>query len=254
MTRREFLRYLSVATGALLPWAVPGAAAAMGEKSKVCFTSLKLGKGWDCRSGAARGLLYEVDQRTSVQVDFEPTQVVAQDKKLFDHPLLFLSGDQSFTLPPRLDLEKLASFLRYGGMLVIDSATGEKDDGFDKSARQMIQTLFPNKKLEKISYESTLFKAFYRIDRVAGRLAGPSHFEGVILEDRVALLYSTVDLHGAWAISRLGQWRYQPVPGGDTQRRLAIAIGVNIFLYALTVNYKSDQVHTTYQLKRRRLW
>jgi hypothetical protein len=39
-------------------------------------------------------------------------------------------------------------------------------------------------------------------------------------------------------------------PGGEVQREQAIRAGINMVLYALTGNYKADQVHVPALLKR----
>jgi hypothetical protein len=43
---------------------------------------------------------------------------------------------------------------------------------------------------------------------------------------------------------------YPTVPGGEAQREMAYRVGVNIVLYALTGNYKADQVHVPALLER----
>ena len=40
------------------------------------------------------------------------------------------------------------------------------------------------------------------------------------------------------------------VPGGEEQREFAYRVGVNIVMYALTGNYKADQVHVPAILER----
>ena len=47
-------------------------------------------------------------------------------------------------------------------------------------------------------------------------------------------------------------WRsfYPVVPGGEVQREMAFRVGVNIVMYALTGNYKADQVHVPALLER----
>ena len=40
------------------------------------------------------------------------------------------------------------------------------------------------------------------------------------------------------------------VPGGERQRELAMRFGVNLVMYVLTGNYKSDQVHVPAILER----
>jgi len=40
------------------------------------------------------------------------------------------------------------------------------------------------------------------------------------------------------------------VPGGEGQRETAFRFGVNVVMYALTGNYKTDQVHAPALLQR----
>ena len=55
---------------------------------------------------------------------------------------------------------------------------------------------------------------------------------------------------GAWAVDRSGRPLYPVVPGGEPQREQAYRFGVNLVMYALTGNYKSDQVHVPAILER----
>jgi hypothetical protein len=58
------------------------------------------------------------------------------------------------------------------------------------------------------------------------------------------------DFAAAWAVDEAGQPLYPVVPGGARQREMAHRFGVNIVMYALTGNYKSDQVHVPAILER----
>jgi hypothetical protein len=40
------------------------------------------------------------------------------------------------------------------------------------------------------------------------------------------------------------------VQGGDQQREMAVRFGINVVMYALTGNYKTDQVHVPALLER----
>ena len=40
------------------------------------------------------------------------------------------------------------------------------------------------------------------------------------------------------------------LPGGELQREMAFRFGVNLVMYALTGNYKADQVHVPALLQR----
>jgi len=58
------------------------------------------------------------------------------------------------------------------------------------------------------------------------------------------------DWTGAWAVDGSGRSLYPVVPGGEPQREIAYRFGVNVVMYALTGNYKSDQVHVPAILER----
>ena len=101
----------------------------------------------------------ELIKRTSVEARIE-TMTVRADDNLFEYPFLYMSGDQEF--PPLSDKEisNLKLYLEFGGTLLIDDCIGKSDFGFDKSVRREIKRLFPNKPLEKLSTEHTIFKSF----------------------------------------------------------------------------------------------
>ena len=58
------------------------------------------------------------------------------------------------------------------------------------------------------------------------------------------------DLAGAWAIDNSGRPLLPTVPSDPLQRLWALRGGVNIMMYMLTGNYKSDQVHVPVLLER----
>ncbi|MFX3939605.1 DUF4159 domain-containing protein, partial [Streptococcus suis] len=51
------------------------------------------------------------------------------------------------------------------------------------------------------------------------------------------------DLAGAWAVNASGAPLLPTIPNDPDQRVLAYRAGINIVMYMLTGNYKSDQVH-----------
>ena len=58
------------------------------------------------------------------------------------------------------------------------------------------------------------------------------------------------DLAAGWAQDEAGRPLYPLIPGGARQRELALRGGVNLVMYALTGNYKADQVHARDLLER----
>ena len=84
-------------------------------------------------------------------------------------------------------------------------------------------------------------------------MRGPAFLEGITYGDRMAIVYSRHDLGGALQRDKLGAWSQAVVPGGEVQREHAIRLGVNLVLYALCTDYKDDQVHAPFIMRRRGL-
>ena len=85
----------------------------------------------------------------------------------------------------------------------------------------------------------------------------PEHLLKAMFSDRDRLALNLIraaggdpDLASAWASDRSGQPLYPLQPGTGRQREMAIRGGVNIVMYALTGNYKADQVHVRDLLDR----
>jgi len=65
------------------------------------------------------------------------------------------------------------------------------------------------------------------------------------------VVYTQNDVEGAWARDNFGNYLYDVTPGGEHQRDLSFRFGINCIMYALCINYKADQVHVPFILKRR---
>lgn len=260
MNRRDFL---AVTAGTAAALALPRWARAIGPGSALRIGELGLAGAPAGRSTSGLERLgWELAFRTSIDVAKDnPVGVSLASEKLFDTPFLYLAGDKRFNLPPPRDLENLRRHLTFGGMLVIDSAEGRAGGDFDISVRQLVAELFPSPHpgLVRISDDHVVLKSFYLTRSVAGRVAVSPFLEAAFLGGspgggggRAAIVYSQNDLGGAWAKDALGNWAYQCTPGGDEQREHAFRLGINLVMYAMCLDYKTDQVHVPFILKRRR--
>ncbi len=97
-------------------------------------------------------------------------------------------------------------------------------------------------------------KAFYLLSRFPGRWAGGAlwverrggrHNDGVS-----SVMIGANDWAGAWAVDDFGATMFAVVPGGEMQRETAYRFGINWVMYALTGNYKTDQVHVPAIIER----
>jgi hypothetical protein len=256
LSRRRFLGAVAGAAAAGL--ALPRARA-IGNGSLVRIADLGIGGVGGTRGAGLASLGHQVELRTSVTVARDnpvPTQL-GDAGRLFENPFLYFSGDKKFPLPSVHDLEALRRHLTFGGFLFIDSGEGRAGGDFDLAVRQLVSELFPAPAVGMVPLpeDHVIYKSFYLIRSVAGRVAAANNLEAVLLDGgRAALVYSQNDLAGAWmrAYGGYGGWAYQCYPGGEEQREHAFRMGINLVMYALCLDYKTDQVHVPFILKRRR--
>lgn len=255
MNRRQFLSgsaALMLAGGGLA--LAPRTLHAMGEHDRFAVALLKYseGAGWNPRPSALRRLMLEVEKRTSVEVRPDAPVVTGQGADLFDHPFLVMAGDRRFDPLPDAVIESLRTFLQAGGFLFVDSSEGVVDGPFAKSVEREIGRIFPRRKLAVVPRDHVVYRSFFLVDRPVGRVAVAPTMQGIFEEDRVSVLVHHNDLLGALARDNFGQWEHSVTPGGERQREMAYRFGINLVMYALTINYKADQVHIPFILKRRR--
>ncbi len=251
MNRREYLKCMASLI-ALSSAAIPGLAIAMGPEDKFTIAQLKYKGAFNTRPTALRRLTLEVEKRTSISTGPKIPRLSATQKSLYQYPLLFWSGDQAFDSLPQKATQALRDFLLSGGMLVVDASDGVVDGPFVQSIRRELTAVFPNRKLSSIPSDHVLYKSFFLVDKPVGRLAISKELEGIFDEDRLVLILSQNDMLGAWAKDNFGSWTFNCEPKGDKQREMSYRLGINIVMYALCTNYKSDQVHVPFILKRRK--
>ncbi len=254
ITRRDLLRAGALAAAALT---LPGEARpawALGRGSKFRFGHLQLSTSSNPRPTALRRVAWEIEKRTSISVDLESPEVTPTSPLLHETPVLYLAGDREFPLPSKEGIEALRRFLTFGGFLIIDSAEGSTDGAFDQSVRRLIEAVFPPPLpgLELVSSDHVVYKAFYLLDRPVGRWALSPAMEAVERDGRLVVAYVQNDMGGAWSRDNFGNYEFQCEPDGERQRELAFRMGVNLVMYALCLDYKTDQVHVPFIMRRRR--
>ncbi len=250
MDRRQFLTAAGFAgLGALLP----GRSSAIGDASRTTIARVKYGvDSWDVRGSGIRRLLQEVDKRTSISVDPDYPTIPLDDKTLFEHPFATMMGESDFEPLPTSQLEKLRTYLQSGGFLVVDASEGVQKGPFFKSIKRDLGRAFPDHELRPIPSDHVLYKSFYLIDDPVGRIDISDELIGLFDSDRLYAVIHQNDLFGALSQDSFGEWTYSVRPGGEQQRERAFRLGINLVMYALCVNYKSDQVHVPFILKRRK--
>ena len=163
-------------------------------------------------------------------------------------------------LPPHT-IGKLNDYLRTGGMILFDtrdSAAGMSGglSGGSEGTRHLrrIVSGLSIPPLSPVPEDHVLTRSFYLISTFPGRWAGGTVWvesrEERINDGVSSVIIGGNDWAGAWAIDESDRPLFAVVPGGEAQREAAFRFGVNLVMYALTGNYKADQVHLPTILER----
>ena len=223
------------------------------------------------RPTASQRLAWEVRKRTSIEPRLIPTRVRLDHPSIFETPFLYLSGDRAFPPWSAAEVEGLRRFVQFGGLLWIDHAAPDQDvglagasrpgdplgtggagtsDGFDASIRRELRRALGREPLVTVPNRHTVFRSFYLVPQAVGRVASELPLLAVMRDQRAAIIYSRHDVGGALARDNLGTYRFSMTPGGESQREMAVRLAVNIVMYSLCLDYKDDQVHVPFILRR----
>jgi hypothetical protein len=222
--------------------------------SRFTFCQLVYDGQWDARPSFPERLLSSVEMRTSVSVSKKRETVRALDDRLFSYPFLYLGGEGGFTPFSPAERGRLRKYIDLGGTILVDDNSGDNHSAFDRCVREEFAQIVPSKPLSRIPFSHAVYKSFYLLYSTPGRKIIQNFLEGITFEDedRTPVIYSRNDLGGALSVDEFGRWSYACVPGGEYQRELSARLGVNIIIYALTGNYKTDQVHEPFIKRRQR--
>lgn len=251
LTRRSLLAAGSVAGAGLLLHR-PRPAWGIGDRAKLRFARLHLPDLPNPRPTALRRLAWEIERRTSLVTIPEPVELRPTDPDLFRHPLLLLSGDRGFAPPSDAEVVRLRRFLTYGGFLLVDSAEGRASGRFDESVRKLLARVLPGDLPLRVPDDHVLWKSFYLLRGVGGRILAANYIEAVERDRRLAVVYTQNDLCGALARDGFGRWEHEVIPGGESQREQAFRFAVNVVMYAFCLDYKTEQAHIDFILRTRR--
>ncbi len=207
--------------------------------------------------------------RTAVEPG-DPFAINIQTDEITFYPLLYWPVLANARQLPEATLTKIDAYMKQGGMIIFDTKDYGQGvpTGFNLrgEAGTPLQRLLGNldiPRLEPVPEHHVLTKSFYLLRSFPGRWeGGPLWVEAESPRDsdqgrqarRVdgvsSILVTGNDLAAAWALDDRNQPLYPVVPGGERQREMAFRAGVNIVMYALTGNYKADQVHVPALLER----
>ena len=197
-----------------------------------------------------------VNSRTSVVLG-DPVAVDPEKDELSFYPFIYWPVVAEHPLPSENARRRLNQYLRTGGMIVFDT----RDQGVasigETPAQQRLQQIATGldiPPLKIIPKDHVLGKSFYLLSEFPGRWRSQSIWverdENIANDGVSSVIIGGADWAAAWAYDENGRPMFRVVPGGDKQREMSFRFGINLILYTLTGQYKSDQIHVPAILER----
>jgi len=224
----------------------------------------------DLAQAGLLGLSETLFFRTSVEPE-EPIAVNLETDELAFFPMLYWPVTADQPVPSAAAYAKLNAYLRSGGMILFDTRDADIAgvSATSPNGRKLQQLAAPLDipPLERVPEDHVMTRTFYLLQDFPGRYLGRDVWveaappdaeliEGMPfrnLNDNVTpVVIGGNDWAAAWAVDGQGNPLIQIGRGfsGERQREIAYRFGVNLVMYVLTGNYKSDQVHVPALLDR----
>jgi len=190
-------------------------------------------------------LTYRLHQLTSMQVDPEGVAIDIIDPRLFDYPLVFMSGVGGLTLNDQ-EADILRRYLLNGGFLFVDDFHGHREwNNFYKH----IKKVFPDREPIDIPLEHPIFHIVYDLKEkyqipnygLGTRFKGTRTWEQedwkevhycAFYDDKnrmVAFISHNSDLGDGWEEEATDSYYFKTF-----SEPMAYPIGFNVIVYALT--------------------
>lgn len=204
-----------------------------GKSGKFAIAEAMYDGLWKTRDVSLSMLLNVFHSQTRTPVRFEEQTVALDSARLFELPVIYLTGQMPFELTPT-ERQNLRNYLIRGGVLIADACCGRPS--FDESFRHELQRVLPNARLERLPEQHRIFQFPHHISKVVPRPALARRLNahgkikpllyGVTIDGRLAVIYSPYDLSGGWALAQ-GPYN-QGIESTD-----ALGLGVNILANVL---------------------
>lgn len=220
----------------------------------------------------SRAGMYGLTQFLTARTALEPGEPVGLDlanDELAFYALIYWPISLDAPLPDAATMARVDAFMKQGGSILFDTRdqfnglTGGTANSAEAQRLQVILSSLDIPPLEPVPPDHVLTKAFYLLDNFPGRYAGGELWVesiGAVQDDGTrparagdgvsSILITSNDFAAAWALDENFRPIYSTIPPDPIQRELSFRTGVNLMMYALTGNYKADQVHIPALLER----
>lgn len=197
-------------------------------QNEVQIARLKYSGGgdWYNDPSAEVNLLKYVQEVTGIKTKPEYVFVDINSDRIFNYPILFLTGHGNITFSDT-EAKRLRKYLENGGFIYADD-----DYGMDQAFRREMKKVFPDEKLVEVPFNHIIYHSFFNFEKGLPKIHEhdnkPPQGFGFFLNSRLCVFYTYE--------SNLGDGWVDPEIYNDPPeiRELALKMGTNIIIYALT--------------------
>ncbi|PKK83341.1 MAG: hypothetical protein CVT49_09060 [candidate division Zixibacteria bacterium HGW-Zixibacteria-1] len=184
------------------------------------------GGDWYWGSSSIPNFLHFIRENSNFPVDTNEKVVQIMDDNLFRYPFLFATGHGIMKFSED-EKERLRTYLANGGFLFINDSYG-----MEKSLRQEISKLFPERELVELPFDHPIYHSYYDFPNGPPKIHEhdnkPARGYGIVIDGRVVLYYLLEsDIGDGWEDSQV----HNDPP---EKREAALKMGMNILVYAMT--------------------
>ncbi len=224
------------------------------EKTKLAYAKVGIDEIDSISKNGLTQISKHISSKTSAIIG-NPIGLDLEINEIDYFPILYIplvNETKNFSLKA---IKKLQSFINTGGILMIDCKATYKSM-FVEDCLLLFNEQFNGldiSNFSKLTSESTLSKSFYLLNKYPGRKEEIVYvaFNNQINNDKVfSIIVGNNDWSGSWAKDSQNNYLLPLFSNDKEQRVLSMRFGINVVLYSLTGNYKSDQVHVPEILKR----
>jgi hypothetical protein len=212
----------------LLLAAVPLLAQQSASSSAIKLARVKYAGGgdWYNDPSAEVNLLRYVSSHTNITVDPVYEYVDLATDNIFLYPLLFMTGHGTIALSDA-DVRRLRAYLEQGGFLYVDD-----DYGMDASVRKELKRIFPGQDIVELPFNHPIYHSHFDfpngLPKIHEHDNKPPQGFGLFHDGRLCVFYTT-------ETNPSDGWADPDVHHDSPERRdVALKIGTNIIVYALT--------------------
>ncbi len=198
-------------------------------------------------------------ERTSIEAS-PPAGINITSDDISFYPLLYWPIiNDSYSLTDKV-ISKIQDYMKNGGLIIFDTRDANPSKiitNISTEEQNILKALLKDLDLPlliNVPNDHVLKRSFYLLDTLPGRYSGGNVWVEATEKNSRDGVSSVIiggnDWASAWAKDKNNQPLFSVIPGGEKQREFSYRFGINLVMYAMTGNYKADQVHIKSILNR----